>query len=163
MVERHHDVVMRRLLLRLEEDLIEQGIVVAFAIPYAECLLIKSILTSVAGFCPYQALYGQLPPLLADVEPASETQLSNDGPGTPGVSRHHHRFQEIVVRAMVDLTAKQPVERALASQALAMGSAEDMVICDQVEFHRRAAMKDQSGWHGLATCVNEADGQHVIK
>eukprot|EP00972_Heterocapsa_arctica_P083796 12348497-Heterocapsa_arctica.AAC.1 len=62
---------------------------------------------------PYQALYGRMPPIMAEFEPLSDTQLDDVSSGIPGVSRHHHRLREIAVQTMVDLTAKQRVERAM--------------------------------------------------
>ena len=68
----------------------------------AECTLAKNLLVSVGGYSPYQALFGRLPPIMSEFEPASDTQLDDIGPGVPGVSKHHHRLREIAAQSMVD-------------------------------------------------------------
>eukprot|EP00969_Alexandrium_andersonii_P007698 335701-Alexandrium_andersonii.AAC.1 len=49
---------------------------------------------------------------MADFKPASDLALDDSGSGIAGVSRHCHRLREIPVQTMVDLTARQRVERA---------------------------------------------------
>eukprot|EP00973_Karenia_brevis_P001872 255043-Karenia_brevis.AAC.1 len=56
----------------------------------AECFIVKNMFVSVSGASPYQALYGRVPPLLAEFEPASEGQVDDASAGIPGISRHHH-------------------------------------------------------------------------
>eukprot|EP00959_Pyramimonas_sp_CCMP1952_P278654 5826155-Pyramimonas_sp.AAC.1 len=72
----------------------------------AECALMKNLLITVAGFSPYQAVYGRLPPLLSEFEPVSDCQIDDQSAGTPGISRHHHRLREVAMQAMVETTAK---------------------------------------------------------
>ena len=43
----------------------------------AECVLANNMLTTVGGQTPYRALYGRDPPLPAEFELASETQLDD--------------------------------------------------------------------------------------
>ena len=76
MVERHHEL-LRRLLLKIEAMLEEEGIKVPLAIIVAEGVLAKNSLTTVAGQTPYRGLYGREPPGLAEFEPTSETQLDD--------------------------------------------------------------------------------------
>ena len=76
MVERHHEL-LRRIILRTEAQLKEEGISVPFSVIIAECVLAKNTLTTVAGQTPYRALYGRDPPGLAEFEPVSETQLDD--------------------------------------------------------------------------------------
>jgi hypothetical protein len=63
-VERHHDI-LRKLILRVEQQLSHEGINVPISTVIAECSLVKNLLLSVGGTNPYQALYGRQPPLLA--------------------------------------------------------------------------------------------------
>eukprot|EP00959_Pyramimonas_sp_CCMP1952_P362136 7584423-Pyramimonas_sp.AAC.1 len=65
-----------------------------------ECALIKNLLITVAGYSPYQAVYGRLPPLLAEFEPVSDCQIDDQSAGIPGISRHHHRLREVAMQAM---------------------------------------------------------------
>ena len=116
MVERHHEV-LRRLLLRVESQLAQEGIAVPFKVILSECVLAKNVLTTVAGQTPYRALYGREPPVLAEFEPVSETQLDDFSAGVAGYSRHHHRVREIAIAAMVQETAQMRIERALDSKA----------------------------------------------
>ena len=79
MVERHHEL-LRRILLRVEAQLSEEGIHVPLDVILAECFLAKNCLLKVAGHTPYRALYGQDP----EFEPSSQTQLDDTSGGVPG-------------------------------------------------------------------------------
>ena len=67
MVERPHEL-LRRILLRVEAQLAEEGIHVGLDVILAESLLAKNCLLQVAGHSPYRALYGRDPPGLAEFE-----------------------------------------------------------------------------------------------
>ena len=120
MVERHHEL-LRRIILRTEAQLKEEGISVPFSVIIAECVLAKNTLTTVAGQTPYRALYGRDPPGLAEFEPVSETQLDDASGGVSGFSRHHHRVRETAIASMVQETALQRIERALDSKTRVAG------------------------------------------
>ena len=64
---------------------------------------------------------------------------------------------------MVDMTAKQRLDRALASKTLVTGEAKDLKLGDQIEFFRCGATKDESGWRGPATYLDQYGGQHPIR
>ena len=119
----------------------------------AECFLVKNIMISVAGCSPYQAVYGRVPPILTEFEPASETQLDDTSGGVSGISRHHHRLREISVQAMVQMTASQRLDRAMKSNTRPSGQQLDLQINDSVDFYRPPATKDESGWRGPARVV----------
>ena len=55
MVERHHEL-LRRILLRVEAQLAEEGINVGLDVILAESLLAKNCLLQVSGHSPYRAL-----------------------------------------------------------------------------------------------------------
>ena len=99
MVERHHEL-LRRILLRIEDQLEEEGIKVPLSVVVAEGALAKNTLTRVAGHTPYRALYGRDPPGLAEFEPVSETQLDDTSGGVAGSSRHNHRVREVAIAAL---------------------------------------------------------------
>ena len=100
MVERHHEL-LRRIILRLEAQLAEEGCTVPMSVIVSEALLAKNSLTTVAGQTPYRALYGRDPPGLAEFEPTSETQLDDTSGGVPGLSLHNHRVREMAIAAMI--------------------------------------------------------------
>ena len=141
--------MLRRLLLRVESQLNAAGIIdVPLDMIVAECRLAKNLLISVGGYSPYQALYGRLPPIMAEFEPASETQLDDLSAGAPGVSRHHHRVREIAVQSMVDLTAKQRIERAMRARTRRATESLMSEPGDLVDIHRPPTSEDDSGWRG---------------
>ena len=100
MVERHHEF-LRRLLLKVEAQLSEEGLVVPMEVIVAECFLAKNVMVTVAGQTPYRALYGRDPPVLSEFEPTSETQLDDGSGGLAGHSRTHMRVREIAFQSMV--------------------------------------------------------------
>ena len=55
MVERHHEL-LRRIILRLEAQLAEEGCNVPMPVIVSEALLAKNSVTTVAGQTPYRAL-----------------------------------------------------------------------------------------------------------
>ena len=114
-VERHHDL-LRRVLHTTEAQLAEEGVDMPFEVTLAECTLAKNVMLSVAGFSPYQALCGRLPQMMANFEPSSDVQLVDDVSGIIGASRHHHRVREIALASMVEMIAKQRIERAAKTQ-----------------------------------------------
>ena len=119
----------------------------------SEALLAKNSLTTVAGQTPYRALYGRDPPGLAEFEPTSETQLDDMSGGVLGLSRHHHRVRELAIAAMVQETAQLRLERALTSKTRVAAEQLDLQPGDLVDFWRKPATKDESGWRGPATVV----------
>ena len=119
----------------------------------AEGTLAKSTLTTVAGHTPYRALYGPDPPGLAEFEPVSETQLDDASGGVSGFSRHNHRVRETVVASMVQETAQQRIERALESKTRVAREQLALEQGDLVDFWRKPATKDESGWRGPARVI----------
>ena len=152
MVERHHEL-LRRIILRLEAQLVEEGCNVPMSVIVSEALLAKNSLTTVAGQTPYRALYGRDPPGLAEFEPASETQLDDMSGGVLGLSRHHHRVRELAIAAMVQETAQMRLERALTSKTRVAAEQLELQPGDLVDFWRKPATKDERGWRGPATVV----------
>ncbi|CAK0852886.1 unnamed protein product, partial [Prorocentrum cordatum] len=152
LVERHHDLV-RKIIHRVQAQLAEEGIVMPLEIVIMECALIKNLLITVAGYSPYQAVYGRLPPLLAEFEPVSDCQIDDQSAGIPGISRRHHRLREVAMQAMVEMTAKDRLRRALRSKTRAPHEALQLVVGDQVDFHRPPSTKEESGWRGPATLL----------
>ena len=160
MVERHHEL-LRRILLRVEAQLAEEGIHVSLDVILAACFLAKNCLLTVAGHTPYRGLYGRGPPGLAEFEPTSETQLDDASGGVPGYSRHHLRIREIAVGAMIQEAAQLRLERALASKTRLAAEQLELSQGDLVDFYRPPATKDESGWRGPAEVV-QAPGPPIV-
>ena len=152
MVERHHEL-LRKLLLRVESQLLAEGLNVPFEVILAECILAKNVLTTVAGQTPYRALYGREPPGLAEFEPQSETVLDDHSGGVAGHSRDHHRVREMALAAMVQESAQMRLERALNSKTRLAVEQLELQPGDLVDFWRKPATKDESGWRGPARVV----------
>ena len=158
-VERHHDV-LRRLLLRMESQLAGDGVMsILDEAVVAECRLAKNFLVSVGGVNPDQALYGRTPPIVADFEPASGLPLDDSGAGIAGSSRHQHRLWEIPVQSMVDLTARQRVERAARAKTRRTTESLELQAGDQIEFHRPADGEGLPPWLQLSQGRPRSDGK----
>ena len=161
-VERHHEL-FRQLAHRLDEQLKAEGIAISRDDLYSEVEFVKNSLVSVGGVAPLQALLGRLPPMLSEFEPASETQLDDTDVDAATASRHVHRIRELAVQSMVDVTAHQRMRRAMNSRTRPAVELAALQPGDQVDFHRPAATKDDSGWRGPASLVEIADGAAVVK
>ena len=162
MIERHHEIT-RQLCHNVDDKCERQGLGILRKHLLAECVFAKNALVSVGGQAPYTAVFGRTPAIMAEFEPTSETQLVDDEGGLPGISRNHLRMREVAIQIMVDLTAKQRLDRALASKTRVTGEAKEFKQGDQVEFFRRAVTKDESGWRGPATYLDQDGGQHSIR
>ena len=162
MVERHHEL-LRRILLRVEAQLAEEGIHVLLDVILAECFLAKNCLLTVAGHTPDRALYGRDPPGLAEFEPTSETQLDDASGGVPGYSRHHLRVREIADGVGIQEAAQLRLERALASKTRLASEQLELSQGDLVDFYRQPATKDESGWRGPAEVFETPDPSIVIR
>eukprot|EP00972_Heterocapsa_arctica_P065351 9647408-Heterocapsa_arctica.AAC.1 len=64
---------------------------------------------------------------------------------------------------MVDLTAKQRVERAMRARTHKVSEAMMFETGDLVEFHRPPMSKDDSGWRGPATVVSVEGGTITVR
>lgn len=148
-VERHHEI-FRQFVQRVQAQLREESIKMPLDFIVAECFIVKNMLISVAGYTPYQAVFGRMPP---EFEPKSECQLDDASAGIPGVSRFHHRLREIAVQSMIELTAQQRLNRALKSHTRRPLEALQLQVGDEVDFYRPPATKEESGWRGPATVV----------
>ena len=82
-----------------------------------------------------------------------ETQLDDMSGGVAGLSRHNHRVRETAVASMVQESAQQRLERALASKTRVAGEQLELEQGDLVDFWRKPATKDESGWRGPARVI----------
>ena len=70
------------------------------------------------------------------------------------------RDREIAVQSMAQQTAQVRLERAMSSKACLASEQLELQPGNLVDFWRRPATKDESGWRGLAT-VTVAPGPRV--
>ena len=129
---RRHEL-LRRVILKLEFQLQKHKVSVLFEVVVAEAVLAKNTLTTVAGQTPYRAVNGRDPHAPADSEPTSATQLDDFSGGVPGLPRHNRRVSEAA-----DGAAKTRHEQLQLQPG------------DLVEFGRKPAIKNESGWRGHA-------------
>ena len=134
-----------------------------FEVIVAECLLAKNVMLTVAGHTPYRAIYGRDPPMLAEFEPTSETQLDDTSGGIPGYSRHTMRLREVAMQSMTQASAQQRLERALKSKTRVAIQQLELQSGDLVDFWRKPSTKDESGWRGPATVLNEGPTLATVK
>ena len=162
MVERHHEL-LRQLLHRVEAQLGDEGIAMPIEVIVGECLLAKNVMTTIAGHSPYRAVYGRGPPMLAESEPTSETQLDGASGGVPGYSRHTMRLREVAMQAMVQASAQQRIERALNSKTRLATEQLQLEQGDLVDFYRKPGTKDESGWRGPATVIKSEGSLTTVR
>ena len=94
------------------------------------------------------SFYGRDPPVLAEFEPTSETQLDDTAGGIPGCSRPTMRLREVVMRSMTQASAQQRWERALKSKTRMAIEQLELQPGDLIDFWRKPSTKDESGWKG---------------
>ena len=161
MVERHHEL-SRQTSYRVEDQVKDEGIEVPSDVSVAETMFAKNALLTIGRETPYRAVMGRDHIILQDFEPISETQLDDMSAGIPGTSRHHMRVRDISVQSIVQQTAIQRLERALNSKARLPIEQLDLQPGDLVDFWRKPATKDESGWRGPAK-VAEAGTPLTVK
>ena len=151
LIERHHQV-LRDVLHKIETQALTESLSIDRETLLSEGLHVKNIMTSVGGHTAHEAVLGQAPRLLFDIEegPASDdaTALS------PGVGRHTARLREIAVTAMAAATAQARITRAETSQQRVDGNTQGLQVGDAVDIYRRPASKDLAGWRGPCTIVS---------
>ena len=69
------------------------------------------------------------------------------------MSRHHHRLREVSVQSMVEMTARQRMDRALTSKSRMPHQQMKLEVNDTVDFHRPTSTKEESGWRGPARLI----------
>ena len=76
-VERHHAIV-RDLMHKILSQLRAEGIAINWKAVIAEACFAKNVLTDVAGYSPFVAVFGRFPRLLTDLENAGLSQIDED-------------------------------------------------------------------------------------
>ena len=133
---------------RVEDQLAEEGVKVPRDVVVAECVFAKNAMVTIGRETPYRSVLGRDPIILADFEPLSETQLDDQSAGIPGFSRNHLRVREIAVQSIVQQTAINRLNRALNSKTRVAVEQLELHPGDLVDFWRKPAHKDESGWMG---------------
>lgn len=151
-VERHHEL-LQQILHRVEDQLREEGIHVPFDVVLAECMFVKDAMLTVGEVTQFQAVFGRTPIMLQDFEPVSETALDDLAAGVAGLFRHHLRIREIALDQMIQQTSQSRLERVINSKTRVALEQLELKQGDLVDFWRKPATKDESGWRGLATVI----------
>jgi hypothetical protein len=153
LVERHHQV-LRDLMHKLLTESRSKGLVVEFTDCLSEAVFAKNIFTNVGGFSPFQAVFGRFPAMLADLENAGISSISD---GASGTARHVVRLRELAISAMVEATAQSRMRMAENSKTRMSGELLGLEPGDQVDLYRKPARKELSGWRGPAEIVSVND------
>ena len=88
---------------------------------------------------PYEAVIGQTPNMLTDLEHPTVGQLADDGPGP---CRNVARIRDIAVQSMVEATARARMSRAGSTQARVTGEQLQLEPGQLVDIYRRPSTKD---------------------
>ena len=110
-------------------------------------------LLTINGASLYNAVYGQTPAMLPEMDIAIE----EDGPGT---AIHVRRMRAIRIQAIVKGTARARLQRALHTMTVPSRKNRDYKIGDPVDFHRMASSRDARGWKGPAKVI---DNTHITR
>ena len=96
--------------------------------------------------------------MLPDLEaPTEDTSV--------GAGRYMHRLKEVALQKTIEATAISRINRALRTTTSVPGEVYDYQPRESIEFFRPPSSKDESGWEGPATVVENvpARGQVIIK
>lgn len=151
-VERHHEL-LRQTLHRVEDQLKEESIHLPFDVVLAECMFVNNAMLTVGDATPYQAVFGRTPVMLPGFELVSESSLDDLSAGVAGFSRHDLRIREIALEKMIQHSSRTRLERGMNSKTRLALEQLDLNQGDLVDFWRKPATKDESGWRGPATVV----------
>ena len=149
--------LLRESLHKIETQLQDENIHdIPFPQILAEAIFSGNALISINNATPYNAVYGRVPNILPDIN-----AVALDGTGAlPGTIRHSHRLREISVQTIVSGTAKQRLDRALATPTLPAAQ-QSYSLGDQVDFYRPPNQKDLPGWNGPANVIDTVSYTHL--
>ena len=150
--------------LRLKSQADEEGLKVTNNMLLTAALTAKNALTNVGGVSPMQAALGHQPAILPDSTQMAAIQDDNNALTGSGIARHSQRIRELAVEAMVNVSAKERLERAMRTKTRKAVQHEQYERGDEVEFFRPQSQKEVPGWRGPATIMDvEADGTIHLK
>ena len=153
LVERHH-AFLREQVLKLLTAARQEQLTVSFKDSLAEALFAKSAFLNVAGYTPYQALFGRHSTLLAAMEAAGQSALDDGSGGILSASRHAVRLRELARSAILESVAKDRMKQGAASKSRLAGELLGLECGEMVDLYRSPATKDLTGWRGSAEVVN---------
>ena len=84
-------------------------------------------------------------------------------PTTNTGARDLQRIREITLQRIIEATAISRIGRAMITFTTPIGEAIDYKPGDLVDFHRPPATKDESGWKGPATVIENLPGSGQVK
>ena len=146
--------LLREHIHRIDSQLRTEGIPkgdIPFPQRLSESVFAGNALLSINATTPYNSIYGRVPNILPDINkvPTAHESVS-------GAIRHADRLREISIQTMVERTAQERVNRALAtrSQTAAQHRFKEG---DFVDYFRPPTQKDMTGWTGPAKIVDITD------
>ena len=110
-IEKRGDL-LKTLLRKMDTQCTTEGIFVSFPQMLSEAVFAGNAFISINSSTPYHALYGRVPNLLPDINHMTAASTGH----TPHSIRHANRLREIAISRMVEATATQRIERAMATR-----------------------------------------------
>ena len=144
MVERHHALLRRQLLIMLDQTL-DEGLRVSFEAVLCESVYAKNALLRIGGSTPYEAVLGRTPPLFDTLDVEAGVDIE---------ARNSEQVRNKAIAAMLQATAAEKAARAAGSKSRVSGQLLELQVGDLVDFYRHPPTKDMSGWIGPATVVD---------
>ena len=153
LIERHHQV-LRDLLHKLTSQIRVEKLQVEINDVLSQAIFAKNVLTNVAGFSPFLAVFGRWPNVLSDLEAAGQSALRDGEGGIAGANRHSVRVRELALQAMISATAVNRIKLADKTNTRSSGELLNLSPGDQVDVFRNPTRKDLSGWRGPAEVLS---------
>ena len=145
MVERHH-AILRETFLKIKHQADSEGIAYTKEQLLALAVNAKNTLTTVGGYTPQQAVFGQQSALLPDMTMGIAASEDDD--------RSTYRLREIALQSMLQATSMERVRRASKSRTQLSTKASEQHVGQIVEFYRDPPHKEASGWRGPGEIVH---------
>ena len=152
-VERHHQM-LRDTVHKVTTQAQLEKLELPFPDALSESVFSKNSLMNIAGYSPFQSLFGRFPACLIDLETAGQSAIEDGKGGVAGASRHAIRVREIALEAMLASHAKARMQRAENSNSRPAGELLSLVPGDSVDVYRSPAQKDLSGWRGPCEVIS---------
>ena len=152
-IERHHQMI-RDTVHKVQTQAELEKLELPFGDVLSESIFSKNSLMNIAGFSPYQSLFGRFPACLVDLETAGQSAIDDGKGGVAGASRHAIRVREIALQAMLASHAQSRLQLAESHNSRLAGELLQLQAGDAVDVFRSPAQKDLSGWRGPCEVIS---------
>ena len=160
--ERHHSI-LRDMIHKILGQARSENLAFEISDVLSEAVFCKNIFVNIGGYSPFQAVFGRLPHILADLDTANVSAMDDSKGGIPGISRHAIRLREIAVSSIVQATAQSRMQIAERTKTRLSAEHLDLRSGDLIDVFRDPSRKDLSGWRGPATVINVDEGTVNLK